>query len=1112
MTEKREESKNGVNISQPTAQQLLRLFVNRADNYAVQQDDGSYRRIGQPVTLQLLDLHLKGAMTIGTYSIEPTTQKVKEIVFDIDEDDNENPREVAKQILDELKKSISSSSMLLEASRYPDPSYHIHVFFNPAILASSARKFGEDIRLKLGKSLQEIELFPKQDMVDEGGYGNLVKLPFGLHQVKNKPSLRLDLLTFVPINADLEKIIPVALEDEPSRIEISEKEKVTAATAVTAKFETRLGDLRPCFVSMVMGNNKKALNKKGHLHHQARMALVQEGLIGGFPANQISSLFSNQADYDEKKSVKQVMSLVKDAYKDGIHRYFCDTIIKYDWCNAEIVEDCYLANTGAIPSFEITEIDEHPLEKHGYILENIPGEKSVIIRKVKDNTPLDVLDRITSTKTKEKIMTITDAPLDIVEAEIALIFEQRKRIQNKKKIEKVREKMEKAKEKKREKIKVPIKKSPEKLPEWVEDIARGILENGDPLGYITDVVNVIHAGDEDAIKIEWTSAMTAKIAKNKINSWALGRSGVGKTHLKYSVLQTLPENFYEVFTSASPKSLFYYVKENGPNSLADMLIYIDEVESSKATLPMLRSLTSQTEITPRHLSVFDAEVLDLQILGTRTVWFTSVKTFGSEQIKNRFIHVNPDETIEQDERVFQLQDKQLRQKVETNLEPFKVCKAIAKIIDQETSSRGVEIPFTILWPFKGRRFLYPVFIAFIEVTTKTRFKQRETNENGDFIATLADFETVRDLWRFFELSIFFRVSRSALNVYERIPDKQDNALTRSELTNYVLLSSRQIGSLCDELMEEDLINKRKRTIDGPGRGAFEYWKMEIKSISDILVAEGSEYLDTIRFLKDENFGNTEARKRVLEKKFYYYLEKDEHQIDKSPPISISEFPKIEEEDLNNNKNVSLEPISELPYFRNSGAVLSQDKKEERPSEPTSEFPKLAPETKEDTAFNRSVIIPQLLFAIRIEGKVDLDWPRFFLESKGISAKKAINIIEGLSAIGKLRQAMDGSWTAMEAPPQAKPDTPLEDPTSVEILPVEASSDSPEEDLPPALVELVKTLDDMASREDEGTIDGEAPLLKALGWNEVFFKRVLAVAENSRPPFIFRLNGRLGVVK
>lgn len=68
----------------------------------------------------------------------------------------------------------------------------------------------------------------------------------------------------------------------------------------------------------------------------------------------------------------------------------------------------------------------------------------------------------------------------------------------------------------------------------------------------------------------------------------------------------------EVFTSASPLSLFYYVKRYGEDALDGLLIYIDEVEASRFVLPMLRSLTGQTEITPRHLPVYDAEVLDLK--------------------------------------------------------------------------------------------------------------------------------------------------------------------------------------------------------------------------------------------------------------------------------------------------------------------------------------------------------------------------------------------------------------------------------------------------------------------------------------------------------------------
>jgi len=360
---------------------------------------------------------------------------------------------------------------------------------------------------------------------------------------------------------------------------------------------------------------------------------------------------------------------------------------------------------------------------------------------------------------------------------------------------------------------------------------------------------LIHAGDEEACQIEWISALSAKLTKTKINAWTIGGSGKGKTHLKYSIVQTLPNELYEVFTSASPLSLFYYVKENGEDSLDGVLLYIDEVEASKFALPMLRSLTSQTEITPRHLSVHEAEILDLKIKGSRSVWFTSVKTFGSEQIKNRFIHINPDETIEQDDRVFSLQDQRHREEADVSKEPFNICKAIARIIIQETAEMKVSIPFKFSWPFKKRRFLYPVFLAFIKVIVKVHFKQRETDKENRLVATIEDFMLAKKLWRTFERSIMYRVSNSALNVLDTLSDSPENAKTHSEISETLPVSTRWVRNLCDELLNEGLVNSRKRSKEGAGRLAWEYWKAELPTVENINILDDVAWWRS--YLEDE---------------------------------------------------------------------------------------------------------------------------------------------------------------------------------------------------------------------------------------------------------------------
>jgi len=383
----------------------------------------------------------------------------------------------------------------------------------------------------------------------------------------------------------------------------------------------------------------------------------------------------------------------------------------------------------------------------------------------------------------------------------------------------------------------PQRKKQEELPKEAYEKAERILANGDPFKHIQDSVSLLHAGDEDATLVEWISALSNKLSRIKINSWVIGGSGKGKSHLKYSVIQVLPNELYEVFTSASPLSLFYYVKEYGEEALSGVLLYIDEVEASKFALPMLRSLTSQTEIHPRHLSVHEAEILDLKIVGSRAVWFTSVKTFGSEQIKNRFIHLNPDETQEQDERVFYLQDMLFREESGLMQEPFHVAKALARIIIRETENLKVSIPFKIKWVFKERRFLYPIFLAFIQVIAKIRFKKRQRDNQERIVAEREDFELAKLLWKVFGESIMYRVSRSALTIMENLSENPEDAKTHAEISAVIPVSTRWIRNLCDELLNEGLINARKRSREGPGRHAWEYWKAHLPTIDDVEIDE-----------------------------------------------------------------------------------------------------------------------------------------------------------------------------------------------------------------------------------------------------------------------------------
>ncbi len=191
---------------------LKTLFVNRTDCYCIQLKQG-YSKISEPLTDQILQQHLDGKTTVGSYQLD-TNNLIKWLCLDLDPEKLADPKETAKQILSILMQRIKDKEgnetpriwpncIILEASRYPDPSYHIWLLFLIPVQAKAARWLGLRILEMANLNPKQIEVFPKQnELSPERPYGNFVKLPFGKHQVEGKWSRMLDLVTFEPLRIE----------------------------------------------------------------------------------------------------------------------------------------------------------------------------------------------------------------------------------------------------------------------------------------------------------------------------------------------------------------------------------------------------------------------------------------------------------------------------------------------------------------------------------------------------------------------------------------------------------------------------------------------------------------------------------------------------------------------------------------------------------------------------------------------------------------------------------------------------------------------------------------------------------------------------------------------
>ncbi len=144
------------------------LFVHCWEQYAVQQRDGSYWRVTEPLSLSLLAAHLAGQWTLGTYLLDEQS-RCSFAVFDADGAGGlERLAELAQELLGQ------GIPTLLEASRRGG---HLWVHMLEPTLAQVVRAWLFPYAVAFG-----VEFYPKQDALAPGGSGSLVRLPLGIHR------------------------------------------------------------------------------------------------------------------------------------------------------------------------------------------------------------------------------------------------------------------------------------------------------------------------------------------------------------------------------------------------------------------------------------------------------------------------------------------------------------------------------------------------------------------------------------------------------------------------------------------------------------------------------------------------------------------------------------------------------------------------------------------------------------------------------------------------------------------------------------------------------------------------------------------------------------------
>jgi len=166
-------------VKKPVIDAIRELFIIRDDCYAQQLEGlNEYKVINQTFSDDIIKKHLKGLITVGSFQVEPKSNKVKWICFDFDgiiEEEFEKAKRLFEKILSK------GMNPILEFSGRRG--FHIWLFIEPVDL-SVARQFA----LEISKNEIISDIYPKNSKIEKNGYGTQVKLPLGVHRASNKRS------------------------------------------------------------------------------------------------------------------------------------------------------------------------------------------------------------------------------------------------------------------------------------------------------------------------------------------------------------------------------------------------------------------------------------------------------------------------------------------------------------------------------------------------------------------------------------------------------------------------------------------------------------------------------------------------------------------------------------------------------------------------------------------------------------------------------------------------------------------------------------------------------------------------------------------------------------
>jgi len=333
----------------------------------------------------------------------------------------------------------------------------------------------------------------------------------------------------------------------------------------------------------------------------------------------------------------------------------------------------------------------------------------------------------------------------------------------------------------------------------IDEMIEFMRDKNIPLEFVK-TVNEAHYGDKPLLLVAIASAITPWTNTETVNIHIVGSSSSGKTHALGSILKTIvPPTHYASITSNSPKAIYYAARKGMLNR--NLIIMLDDLDTYDSFVQKLKTLTWTHTLKPRHWTVIGGKFEEMSIENNFAFWLTSVHPPKNEELQNRFIYLNTDESEGHKLRVYERVKKLFssgKEKQPVAKRKIDLMRNIFNLLTLEQTN--VVIPFDIDYePKSDVRSVVQFFALLKGITALNKHKRRRT-KNGCIVASYSDCLLAKEVATYINP---YKMTSSLMKLWNILP--REEGKTKYEIANALGVSTRTVIRGINQLSRKDLI-------------------------------------------------------------------------------------------------------------------------------------------------------------------------------------------------------------------------------------------------------------------------------------------------------------------